>query len=466
MSSTRPNILFVFSDQHRWCDLGCYGNTEVETPHFDVFARSAIQVNGCISNSPLCVPARGTLLTGLLPMRHGALSNDLPLREGTQSIAHVLGAAGYHTGYIGKWHLAGVPRDQYIPQGEGRFGFAEWKVCNCSHRYLQAHYYDEENRRIDIDGYEPTAQTDLATDFIRRNGMENGAAPWALVLSWGPPHDPYDQVDEAYLNRYKGRSLSLRPNVTESAIATRNKTWNRDEIAEAYRGYYAHITALDAEFGRLMAALEQTGQLENTIIVYTSDHGDMLGSQGFTNKQLPYEESIRVPLMVAWKGHTRIGTTDELIGLVDLPASLMGLAGIEVPSGMDGKDLHTLFTEPNAKGREECYSFDLIPCHQAMNRNGTEWRALRTRRFTFARSARDDGFLLFDNVRDPYQVNNLIHREEFADVKSELLSRLDRYITTYDDLLVWEEFIRKYGYLDEWNRSQAYFGLPLLADKE
>src|SRR5690606_3781272 len=107
----------------------------------------------------------GTLLTGRLPMNHGAITNDLPMRKDVTSVAHVLGSAGYRTGYIGKWHLARVPREQFIPAGEGRYGFHEWKVCNCNHRYMEAYYYDEDNRRIDVNGYEPVVQTDLAVDF-------------------------------------------------------------------------------------------------------------------------------------------------------------------------------------------------------------------------------------------------------------------------------------------------------------
>lgn len=144
-----PNILFLFSDQHRWCDLGCYGNDQIISPNLDAFAQKAIRFNNCISNSPVCVPARGSLLTGLFPLRHGAVSNDLPMRKDVESISHVLAREGYHTGYIGKWHLAGIPRDQYIPEGKGRFGFKEWKVANCNHDYMNAYYYDEENKRID-----------------------------------------------------------------------------------------------------------------------------------------------------------------------------------------------------------------------------------------------------------------------------------------------------------------------------
>ena len=502
--ASQPNILLVFSDQHRWCDLGCSGNPEVRSPHLDAFARRAVRATSCISNAPLCVPSRGTLLTGLYPLRHGAVSNDLPLRPDVTTIGAALAGAGYDTGYIGKWHLAGVPRDRCIPAGPGRFGFATWKVCNCSHAYMDAYYYDEADRRIPIEGYEPVAQTDLAIDFIRRQRDR----PWALVLSWGPPHDPYFAVPDRYLQEYASRDLHLRPNVPETdglaapehrspeasfaarehrspeasfaarehrspqaSFAAREhrspqgslaRRLSREQVTRNYRGYYAHITALDEQFGRLTAALAASGQAEDTIVVYTSDHGDMLGSQGLTNKQLPYEESVRVPLLVSWPGHTRVGTSDGLIGLVDLPVSLLGLAGVDLPGKPDGLDLHALFVDPAARGREECYIFDLIPCHQAAARGGTEWRGVRTRRHTFARSAGDGGFALFDNERDPFQLHNLVDDPAHAALREELRGRCAALTAAHDALLPWEELVRRYGLLEEWNRSQAYFRLPLL----
>ncbi len=404
-NKSRPNILFAFSDQHRWRDMGCYGNDQVLTPNFDAFAREAIRFNNCISNCPVCVPIRGSLLTGLLPLKHGAITNDLPICHDVTSIAHVLKENGYHTGYIGKWHLAGVPRDQYIPPGKGRLGFEEWKVCNCSHAYMDAYYYGEDNSRIEIEGYEPIEQTRLAIDFIERNSKEK--QPWCLYLSWGPPHDPYRSVPDSYLDIYKHMELRLRDNIPSTIKHTLNKTYTVDQIKDFIKGYYAHITALDEQFGRLIRALEQTGQIDNTIIIYTSDHGDMLGSQGVTNKQWPYDESIKVPLLVYWKGKTINGVSDELIGLVDLPVSILGLLGLEFPCEVDGQDLHHLFIDEKARGLESCYIFDYIPSHQAAARGSSEWRGIRTKRYTYARTASD-----------------------------------------------------------EWNKSQAYFRLPLLEDKE
>lgn len=454
-----PNILFVFSDQHRWCDLGSYGNTQVVSPNLDAFAQKAIRFNNCISNSPVCVPARGSMLTGLFPLRHGAVSNDLAMRKDVESIAHVLVREGYRTGYIGKWHLAGIPRDQYIPEGKGRFGFQEWKVANCCHNYLNSYYYDEENNRVDIDGYEPIEQTNMAVDYIHRN---SGKKPWCLVLSWAPPHDPYQHVPQKYLDMYRDMDIELRPNVPEVIHAGSGRIMNREDIMQNYRGYYAHITALDEQFGRLIAALEEAGEIDNTIIVYTSDHGDMLGSQGTTNKQWAYEESIKVPLIVYWKGRTIHTSTDELIGLVDLPVSLLGLLGLRFSGEVDGKDLHELFINPEAKGLEECYIFDPIPCHQAFARGSSEWRGIRTRRYTYARTASDEGYMLYDNLEDPYQMINQINDPDYDQIKGDLREKLDGYIQKHDKLLPWQDFIKEFGLKDEWNRSQAYFKLPLL----
>jgi arylsulfatase A-like enzyme len=204
-------------------------------------------------------------------------------------------------GYIGKWHLAGVPRDQAVP-AQRRLGFHTWKVRNCNHEYLHSYYHDEENHRHDIRGYDAETHTDLAVDFIHGNRGNL----WGLWLSWGPPHDPYTQAPRQFLDLYEGRRLALRANVP----AHGNSACGRQpqaEVEQDLRGYYAHIAALDQQFARLLAALEQTGQRDNTIIVYTSDHGDMLGSHGWTGKQLPFDESIRVPLLLQWPGIIRQG---------------------------------------------------------------------------------------------------------------------------------------------------------------
>lgn len=452
---TRANLLFVFGDQHRWCDLGCYGHADVWSPHFDRFAAHALRFEQCVANTPVC--ARATLLTGTFGRTHRAIAADLPIDTGVECVADVLRTAGYRTGYIGKWHLAGVPRDQPVPAG-ARLGFQEWKAYNCHHDYNDAAYHDEAGVLHRLPGYEPVAQTDLAIDFMDRHRDE----PWALFLSWGPPHDPYATAPPPHRDRYAGRDLPLRPNVPESISHTPSNRLTRDEIRTDLAGYYAHISALDEQLGRLLAALERSGQRDDTIVVYTSDHGDMLGSQGLTRKQLPYEESVRIPLLVSWPGVVRTGATDALIGQVDLPVTLLGLLGLRFASPVDGADLHRVLVDTGAAGREACYLANVVPCHHAEDRGDREWRAIRTRRHTFVRSASDEGYLLYDNLEDPYQLTNLIDDPAHAGIRAELRAALAELIDRHDVLLPWDEYLRHAGLVDAWNESQAHFGRPTL----
>jgi arylsulfatase A-like enzyme len=451
---TKPNILIVLSDQHRFCDLGCYGNLEVITPHFDAFAVQAVRFSQCISNSPLCVPARASLLTGLAPHRHRAITNDLPVDPSCASIATFLNRQGYQTGYIGKWHLGGIPRDKPI-EASCRLGFSEWKAANCHHQYHRGFYFDEANQRHEIAGYEPIAQTDLTIDFISRN-QENA---WCCVLGFGPPHDPYLDVPDRYLDLYRDRDLTLRGNVLDTILQRAGVTMNRQQLLESYRGYYAHITAIDEQFGRIIAFLDQSGQLDQTIIVYTSDHGDMLGSQGYLNKQLPFDEAIRVPLLVRYGKKTFCGVQNGQISLMDLPVSLLGLSGSSFDNPVDGQDLHRLFVDPQADGLKQAYILDSVPCHQSYQRGGKEWRGLRSARYTYARSADGTVCWLFDNHDDPLQQNNL---SDQAGLRSSLEKTLQQLVARHDDFLSWDSYIRKYGFQDEWNRSQEYFNLPTM----
>lgn len=456
--STRPNILFVFSDQHRWCDLGCYGNRDVESPHLDRFARTALRFGQCISNAPVCVPSRGSMLTGLYPLRHGAATNDLPIRTDVTSVADQLNKSGYRTGYFGKWHLGGVPRTQAICESR-RLGFKEWNVNNCDHNYLHSFYYDAQNNRHEIEGYDAEKYTSLAIDFIKRGTAE---APWGLWVSWGPPHDPYFEVPQKYLDLYADKKLPLRTTVPES-ITDRldpRTNWDQEQAEKYLHGYYAHIAALDDQFGRLLAALEETGQMANTIIVYTSDHGDQLGSQGWTNKQLPFEESVRVPLLIQGPGIRR-GTCDELIGLTDLPVTLLSFLGMKLP-GADGEDLSALFSDPAAHGNDACYIFDLVPAHQSAFRGTRAWRGVRTKTHTYACLEDGTPWLLFDNGKDPGQQDNRIGCPDDAALQAHLHQMTAAFSAQHDALQPWPDLLRHNGLVEKWNESQSHFGLPTL----
>lgn len=463
----KPNILYIFSDQHRKFDLGCYGHDYVHTPNLDKLASLGVRFEHCLSNSPVCVPARGTMLTGLYPSKHGALMNDMAINPKCISIADVLNKTGYHTGYMGKWHLNGVPREQAIPK-EKRLGFKEWKVHNCNHKYLDCYYYDEVNKKHEVEGYEPIIFGELASEFITRNGKEE--KPWALYLSFATPHDPHQDITKPYLEPYTDMDIPLRENTKDKILFKNQKALNLNEYfdTEEYRenakGYYGHISAIDEQVGKLITLLEETNQLDNTIIMYTSDHGDMLGSQGMLDKQVPFEESIAIPLIAYWKNHTYVGVCDELIGLNDLPVSIAGLVGEKFQTPTDGKDLKDLFVRVDAKSYDSAYLCEYFPAHNWGDKGGAEWRGIRTKQYTYAVTASNKDWLLFDNINDPYQKCNLVLNEEYQLIKDDLWRKLNHHIDENDELLKGKEFIKKYGFVNEFNRSQRYFNRMIIEE--
>lgn len=454
-----PNLLIVFSDQHRWCDLGCAGNAEVISPHLDSFAAGGLQFNSAYSNCPLCVPARGTLLTGLHALKHRAIANDLPIDTNLESFGTRLKQAGYQTGYIGKWHLGGVPRDQAIMESR-RLGFDTWKVRQCSHDYLNTAYHDEANQLHLCDGYEPEVQTDLALDFL---DSQNAGSPWGLVLSWGPPHEPYDAVPEKYRAHFDPSKLSLRGNVPEELgpIAGVGEM-EEVELREWLAGYYAHILALDEQFGRLIEKLKSNGQWENTLVIYTSDHGDLLGSHNMIFKQMPHEESSHIPLIVGGGlDELARGQCDGLISLVDLLPTVMNFLNVDFDQdAVDGTNLSRLLVDASSPGADFVYLYSLLPCHYAVTRGDASWRAIRTEDSTFAYNT-DTGsdWLLFDNRKDPLQQTNLIHASSDLDIAT-LRKQLFACIRKYDGNLSWQELIQQEGFVDAWNHSQRHFNRP------
>lgn len=192
----------------------------------------------------------------------------------------------------------------------------------------------------------------------------------------------------------------------------------------------------------------------------------MLGSQGYTEKQTPYEEAAGVPLIAYWKGHIYTGVSEELIGLVDLPVCLAGLAGLSFPGETDGKDLAAVFTDKEAKGRDCCYLYDLYPCHQAYKKGYSAWRAVRTHQYTYAVKPGNKDWLLFDNEADPYQMKNLAQNPAYGDVKADLWKLLSREIDAYDCLTDGETYVRMSGKLEEFNQSQIHFGFPFIGDEK
>jgi len=447
----RPNLLFVFADQMRGMDMGCAGNGQVRTPHMDELGSQGTIFTHAYANSPVCTPSRATILTGRYPLAHRALANDLPLPEDEVCISELLAGAGYRTGYIGKWHLDGVPRDRFTPPGPRRHGFDFWAAWNCAHDYFGGKLFLDTPEPLELPGYEPVAQTDLAIEFLQ----QRDSRPFCLFLSWGPPHAPYDQVPEGYKALYDPAQVELRPNFRPITPGPRDISGGQDP-RETLAGYYAHITALDEQLGRLLDALETSGLAEDTIVVFTSDHGDMLWSQGMLKKQQPWEESISIPLLVRWPGRVPAGRCcDTLITTADFAPTLLGLMGLNVPERMQGTDLSDIVLGSDAPGPQSVFLMDVVTMDQAFAQGLREWRGVRTKRYTYARWVDGNGWLLYDNEADPYQMHNLVDERDYAAVRETLDRELERWLAvTGDELLSWQDVIRRHGLVQLWNARE------------
>lgn len=449
----KPNLIFVLSDQHRFCDLGYAGNRDVDTPHLDTLAQESAVFDAAYSNCPLCVPARGSLLTALHALRHGAAANDLPIRPACESIATVLKHAGYDTAYIGKWHLGGPPRDAFIPH-YNRLDFDYWRGYNCNHDYLNGYYDDNSNLRHRLEGYAPVGETGLALEYL--DSTQRSDKPFAMFVCYGTPHDPYNLLPAGELERYLEKDLTLRRNCAQQLV--------QGEMVLApyhpkayYAGYYAHIHLLDQQIGRLIRKLKEMSKYENTIFVYTSDHGDMLGSHGFANKQLFYEESVHVPLLICWPEYVPAGPRHTAVGLVDLAPTILGMMGLQFQTDVDGEDISACVLHPEKPHHRCVYLYSYVPCHQAQNRKIASWRALTDGNTLLAADENSEILALFTNRDDPLQMHNQKDDARHAATLAKWKAKLDQQVQIHDGYIPWQELLKKNQLDDLWNESDAFF---------
>lgn len=390
------------------------GNPEVQTPHLDALAANGALLRNVTANCPVCCPARATLLTGQFGHEHGVDVNDAPLADSAQTIAEVAAASGYRTGFVGKWHLEGGLREPGYVRPERRQGFEFWAANICSHNYWNMHYFRDSPEPIPIEGYSAARFTDEAVEFVGRDP----ATPFLAYVQWGPPHNPYVAPPE-YMNRYDPALLTMRGNWKGPVEFRPGRLGGtRSDLA----GYYAAITFLDDEVGRIVEALKRNGQYEHTVVLITSDHGDMLGSQGTVLKRKPWTEALQVPGIVHYPAAVPAGQELSLpASHVDLVPTLLGLAGLEAPRHLSGTDLSPHLLDPTYGGRpgaapESVYAQSYTPTERG---EFPPWRGVRTERYTYARQARGP-WLLYDNDADPLQLDNLAGKAEHRDLQARL----------------------------------------------
>ena len=460
----RPNIVFVFADQMRAQATGYAGDPNAHTPALDRLAGESVNLVNAVSGHPVCCPYRASLLTGQYSLTHGVYINDVHLDDDAVSIAKVFGATGYDTAYIGKWHLNGSPdgayggRRAFIPP-ESHQGFDYWKAFECNHNYMVSHYFEGDDPEPKLwDGYDAIAQTEDACRYIRDRA--DGDRPFFMMLSWGAPHDPYDLVPEEYRAIFADREIQLRPNVAED---------KRDEAVKTLRGYYAHIAALDDCVGKLVDALEAGSIADDTIFIFTSDHGDCHYSQGLWTKVVPFEESVRVPFLLRYpRVFGREGCRSELlIDAPDIMPTLLGLCDVEIPETVEGRDFsRQLLGEAPVDADPSVFLSAPVSFAILRAQGLPAYRGVRTPRYTYVRSTRGP-WMLYDNDEDPYQLTNLIGQPACADLQRDLEAKLQGWLERLND-----EFLPGHVYLErdglthysevtgEWGRLQTPWTVP------
>ncbi len=391
----RPNILFIFPDQlsARW--MGCYGNDIVQTPCLDRFATKAVKFDRAYTNVPLCTPFRGCLLTGKYPSQTGITENGDCLPDGCKTLADFLNDAGYDTHYIGKWHISGEPHALRAvpPNKRGGFkSFIGWESHHVDH-YDGLIWTDDQTEPVKLPGHETDGLTDIVCSELQ--ALASSDSPFFMAVSYQAPHAPCTPPNE-YLKKYDSSVLD-GPDNTDRDAWFRKPGWNADYGIEEFRKrYFGEISHLDAAMGRVLDALEATGLAENTIVIFTSDHGEMCGCHGRFGKGLMFDEAVRVPLLLRVPGINDADAIERPVSSIDLLPTILDFAGIDIPETAEGISFAPELTDgptssPPAdvfiEHRQDC----IIRRHLKLvtNRDSNEVTHL------------------FDLERDPFELDNL-----------------------------------------------------------
>lgn len=403
-----PNILFVMPDQWRGMDLGFLGGSPVRTPYLDRLASQGVVFTSAVANTPVCTAARATLLTGQYAHSVGMAVNDLPLDTDANTIAKMLAKAGYYTGLIGKWHLEGGPRLPGYVAPRRRQGFEFWAASICNHDYFRQVYFRDDPSPIRMPEYETYGWTKLAFEFLDIAAQRK--QPWFLCLHQGPPHDPY-LLPPGFEKAYDPKAIPMRPNWREGAVAANGRpTGTREQIA----AYYAAIECLDQEIGKVIAR----AGMANTVVLFLSDHGDMLGSHGMALKRKPWEESCLVPMIFAGAGIPGGRRTAQPISHIDVVPTLLGLAGLTKTAEMPGFDFSGFLRSSGAQAPAGAPRRSMLASYgRTEARQFAPWRGLRTPKWKYARFE-DRPWVLYDLERDPFEQRNLAEDANFEQVRA------------------------------------------------
>ena len=390
---SRPNFLFIISDQLGLHALSAHGCPYVKTPNLDRLVARGVTFMESHSTNPVCSPARSSLLTGRMPVETGVITNSRPIHASRPNLGQHFGAAGYEAVYCGKWHLPGgrptsMPGFRVIPSGGGQGDLADAVVSRACAAYVRTH----------------SAQTPFV--LVASLLQPHDICYWAIMnRTLVPEQLPFDRLADQLPELPPNNEV--RPRAPAKLDSVRGPAFTALQWRYYLYIYYRQVEMLDADVGRILDALADSGQAENTIVIFTSDHGEGGGRHSHVQKWYPYDEAVKVPMIVSCPGRVRQGRRDttHLVSGLDVMSTMCDYAGMQPPQGVHGYSLRPLLEDNPVDWRE----FVVAETHII-------GRTVRTERFKYVRYRDDPIEQLFDMKADPWEMLNLADQAKYADV--------------------------------------------------
>ncbi len=422
----QPNIIFFFVDQQRYDTVGCYGQPLDITPHLDAMASEGVRFEYAFTPQPVCGPARACLQTGKYATEIGCFRNDIALPQSEKTIAHYAAHAGYDLGYVGKWHLAstGVTQNyktKPVPQ-ELRGGWNTYWIASDVLEFTSTgyggHLFNKDMEKVQFSEYRADALTNYGLEYIRNcHGERDDSKPFFLFLSYLEPH--HQNTTHQYEGPEGSKERFADFTVPKDLEGT-GGDWKK-----SYPDYLGCCASLDENLGRIRKELVDLGIADNTLIVYTSDHGSHFRTRNMEYKRSCHESSIRVPLVVYGPGFTGGQVVTELVSLLDIPQTFLYAMGAEIPTEMRGTPLQAV---QRGESLQEEVFIQISESHVG--------RAIRTKKWKYSvKAPGKQGFVvsksrsyvedfLYDLENDPYEKNNLVKSSAHAEIRRQLADRL------------------------------------------
>ena len=431
------HVLVIQTDEHHFKTLGCYGGRIVETPNIDWIAKHGAIATSFYATTPVCSPSRGALISGRYPQNTPVTNNNISLGDHIVTFAEVLRRKGYKTGYAGKWHLDGLGKPQWAPIR--KFGFDDNRYMFTRGHWKKFEITSDGPRGAAIKrgkpyyGVENADKESFSTDWLASRTIDfinaNKTKPFCYMVSFPDPHGP-NTVRKPYDTMYKNVNVPIpisvnKPRSQTPRWAAGDPKITADTVRLLMPKYYGMINCLDDNIGRILDTLRKNGQIDNTIIVFTSDHGDLCGEHGRLNKGVPYEGSARIPFLFHCPGKIPAGTiVNQALSCVDFVPTLFALTGDKLPMGVEGRDASALFR--GTKNQWEAIAFI------RSTSTGKPWIAAITDRYKIVYSGLGAPWL-FDLKTDPDELHNAFTQPKAQRIIKRLTSKLAAYTKHHND---------------------------------